>query len=92
MPRAKAAPAPEVQEPVEKSRAASHLGCPGCVAVDRGDRVCSPGNLKFCVSAKAKLKGWKAGTCEGCLLIADGNPCQSGNAKKCAVAWERNKP
>jgi len=72
-------------------RAKTHLDCPGCVAVDVDGKSCAPGNLKYCVSAQSKVKGWKPGTCAGCKLLANGLPCQSGNAKVCAVAWERNK-
>ena len=73
------------------NRAARYQECPGCVGVDQDGRKCSPGNLKFCVSARAKAKGWRPGECVGCLLLDAGENCQSGNAKWCPVAYERNK-
>jgi|GEM_PF-4323396 len=74
------------------NREKTALGCPGCTPVDVDNRPCEPRNAGFCLAARAKAAGWKRGACAGCKLLADGLPCQSGDARVCAVAWSRNKP
>ena len=72
-------------------RAEGYEGCPGCIAVKSGDKPCAPGNLSYCTAVQGNTPEWSPGSCIGCSLLVDEEPCQSGNAKVCPVAWLRNR-
>ena len=74
-----------------KNRVPGYEGCPGCVAVDVDGKPCAPGNLAHCTAIQGEQSGWVPGSCVGCHVIANGGACVSGNAKRCAVAWFRNR-
>jgi len=82
------------EKPVEKEapkRSAKMVGCPGCTAVDTDGKECAPGNLNQCTISQSHVTGWKPGACLGCKRLAAKEPCASGNAALCAVAWSRNR-
>ena len=75
----------------ETKRAEGYEDCPGCVAVVSKKKLCAPGNLSYCTASQGNASGWTPGACVGCLQLADGKPCASGNARICAVAALRNR-